>query len=87
MVNKCPYCTVMALGVVGITVATYLYYGIGAVMFLWSAIVLVVGIAFHAILRIRKEELENEIRIKSEWMIANLGGPTPALPKCARLEE
>jgi len=57
----------MALGVVGITVATYLYYGIGAVMFLWSAIVLVVGIAFHA--------------------IANLGGPTPALPKCARLEE
>lgn len=78
MVNKCPYCTLMTVGVVGIIFATYLYYGLGAVMFLLSAIAMVIGIALHAILRIRKEEEEKEIRFKSEWMIANL---------CAKMKE
>lgn len=87
MVNKCAFCNAMAVGVVVVTIGTYLYYGPGAVLFLLSAIVQVISIAAHTINRIRKEEAENETRLKAQWLIANFGPPTPALQKYARLEE
>ena len=87
MVNKCAFCTVMTVGVVVVTIGTYLYYGLGAVLFLLSAIVQVISIATHIINRIRKEEAENETRIKAQWLIANFGCPIPALQKYARMEE
>ena len=65
MVNNCPYCTVMALGVVFVTSMTGLYFGIGALLFVLTVIVLMLGIMFHAVNKMRKDEIAHQERLSA----------------------
>ena len=65
MVNDCPFCTVMALGVVFVTCITGLYFGFGALMMVLTVIVLMLGIMFHAVNKMRKDEIAHQERLSA----------------------
>ena len=65
MVNNCPFCTVMALGVIIVTCITGGYFGFGAMMMVLTVIVLMLGIMFHAVNKMRKDEIAHQDRLNA----------------------
>jgi hypothetical protein len=47
MVNNCPSCTVMAGGIIVVLICLFCYYGLGALLFAVTALILAFGISYH----------------------------------------